>query len=391
LSIEEQFKNIYNDKLTNAVSSLFTKGLKNDECFLYANLISRLQKFPTERIPTMAVSLNKKNRNICLIYNPKFVEEISFEELQGVIIHESSHIVNMHFDRGEGKDPSKFNIAADIAINQQIIESGFSLPKGVVLPIDDMEPWRDAEYYYDYICKNPECLEQFGGTLREGTCDNHDDWKEISDSVEATEKARSLVKKVAEEGLRHGNNAGNHWLDILAKRSKKNWKAELRAFFQPSTYNVAYKTNRFDKRRTYHDGSDMIPARHKTPFRHKVFVAVDVSGSITDEQISCFIGEIIKMKECADIVTLIFDTEIVQEIRDVKSKVTVKGRGGTCFQPIFDRLAKEKDERNVVILTDGYADTRLNIPSRTKALWAVIPGGRKEDLPGKVISLPNYL
>lgn len=403
MNIENQIENIYKDKIGKATISLFYSSASNDNNFIFASIISRIEKQATKTIPTMAVALNKSNENIVLLYNEDFVDSITHEELMGVLVHEALHITNLHFDRLGSKDRMIFNIATDMAINQLICQSGLQLPDDCVFPEGfkannsgktkiPMDFYREAEYYYDLIMENKEELLGPGsdnGGLKEGTLDDHSHWEEIAGNIEATEAAKSLVKKVAEEATRYGNNAGNYWLDVLAKKSKMNWKAELRAFFQANTYEVAFKTNRFDKRRIYHDNSEMIPAKHKSPHKHKIFVAIDVSGSITDDQISKFIGEILKMKESAKVTTLVFDTEIVQEIENITNKVTIKGRGGTDFQPIFDRLAKEKDERNVVILTDGYANTNLTIPPRTKAMWAVIQGGSKENLPGKVISLSN--
>jgi predicted metal-dependent peptidase len=69
-----------------------------------------------------------------LLYNPEWVNSLSNEECIGVICHEISHLVFLHLIRRGSRQPTKWNIAADLVINGMLNQNGFSLPKGGLIP-----------------------------------------------------------------------------------------------------------------------------------------------------------------------------------------------------------------------------------------------------------------
>lgn len=85
-----------------------------------------------------------------LIYYAPFVESLSEEELTGVLCHEILHLVFLHLTRRGAREPIKFNVACDVVINAMLLQNGFSLPKGVILPKDDTweipKQWVMAEF-----------------------------------------------------------------------------------------------------------------------------------------------------------------------------------------------------------------------------------------------------
>ena len=56
-----------------------------------------------------------------LIYNPKFIDSLSLATARCVILHEAAHVLFEHQFRGETLDPALFNLAADLAINSQLL------------------------------------------------------------------------------------------------------------------------------------------------------------------------------------------------------------------------------------------------------------------------------
>jgi len=95
----------------------------------FASLLYRLNIFPdTKRTQSMAVD----GRN--LIYSPDFVDATGNEELLGVLAHEVLHCALAHHARMAGRDPQRFNIACDLAINPLLIDSGFKLPQAALMP-----------------------------------------------------------------------------------------------------------------------------------------------------------------------------------------------------------------------------------------------------------------
>ncbi len=109
-------------------------------------------------------------------------------------------------------------------------------------------------------------------------------------------------------------------------------------------------------------------------FDTKLLVAVDVSGSISDASIARFYSVINRMFKYGmeHIDTVQFDYEM-GEVRSFKrkvKKVTVVGRGGTSYQPIFDYITEHTDYDGLIIFTDGYAERPvLSKKLRTKIAW----------------------
>lgn len=113
--------------------------------------------------------------------------------------------------------------------------------------------------------------------------------------------------------------------------------------------------------------------------KSRLLVAVDVSGSITGQMICNFFGIVNKFFkygiETIDVVQ--FDTEIKGEPVTMKKAekgvINVRGRGGTCFQPVFDFAAEKKNYyQGLLIFTDGEARHPKKPPFfRIPVLWVL--------------------
>ena len=65
-----------------------------------------------------------------IIFGTDFLDDIDDDELDFVMMHEVMHVVLRHCTRGEGLDDEKYNIAADIVVNSNILlENGMDLSK----------------------------------------------------------------------------------------------------------------------------------------------------------------------------------------------------------------------------------------------------------------------
>ena len=103
-------------------------------------------------------------------------------------------------------------------------------------------------------------------------------------------------------------------------------------------------------------------------------VAVDVSGSITEEDLRYFFSTINRFfkygVEKIDVLT--FDTALGEPVTLSKAKAEfqVKGRGGTNFQPVVNFMAEHSEYDGLIIFTDGYAPKPM-VPARLKGrlLW----------------------
>jgi predicted metal-dependent peptidase len=93
----------------------------------YGVLVSNVEPVLSRKYPTMATD-GKRH-----FYNPDFIHELTQEELLGVQCHESEHDARHHGTRRNGRDPEKWNIACDYAINIDLIDQGLTLPTGALI------------------------------------------------------------------------------------------------------------------------------------------------------------------------------------------------------------------------------------------------------------------
>lgn len=154
---------------------------------------------------------------------------------------------------------------------------------------------------------------------------------------------------------------------------KKDWREELAEFLQVDK--VEYSFMPSDRRFLYQDL--LIPDLNGMT-KLEVVVAVDTSGSISQEMFDMFIAELRGIVNASDNVNckLIICDATVYEVCDISdenviSDVRFKGGGGTDFRPVF----KEIEDRNlnpsvVIYITDGMG-TYPEEPPAYQVLWAI--------------------
>lgn len=110
-----------------------------------------------------------------------------------------------------------------------------------------------------------------------------------------------------------------------------------------------------------------------------ILIAVDVSGSITDESFNHFykaIKNIFFLGIIEKIDVIFFDTN-VKNLKPVtfKKKIDlgeIKGRGGTNFQPAIDFYFDHKSEYNgLIVFTDGQGQIPVIKGSSANILWII--------------------
>lgn len=94
----------------------------------WAELSRHITKIPTMDIPTAAIAYDVKLDTLVLWYNPEFLRKESNHAINGVIVHEFSHITYGHLVGRVKSPPKLWNIGTDCAINS-IIEATAGAPK----------------------------------------------------------------------------------------------------------------------------------------------------------------------------------------------------------------------------------------------------------------------
>ena len=120
----------------------------------FGSLLFRLKGRECRSIQTMATD------GVSLFYNPDFVETLNAATLAGTLAHEVMHPALHHHVRRSGRDPKRWNVACDFAINPLLVDAGLSLPDGVL--IDDRFRGMSAEQIYNLLESESETEQDSG-------------------------------------------------------------------------------------------------------------------------------------------------------------------------------------------------------------------------------------
>jgi len=362
--------------------SRISKTLIFSEPF-YGIFLIGMQKEFNKSIATAGVG--KHGIGMRLVVNPDFFGELSELHQQGLLKHELLHIAFGHLIMAD-RYPNKklFNIAADIEINQYI-DDNMLPPGGLKLTSfpDIFLPRRaGTDKYYKLL--EQECDENgnSGNDTLQSILDqmdgdsqyDHKLWDEVADLPEAEKKLvqkqyEHQMKTTAEEiQKKHGTIPGElaEIIERLFKVEppKFNWKQYLKRFINNASKIYTKKLRRkYNKR---YSGNPGLKIKH----RNHVLVGVDTSGSVSSEELVEFMNELYHMHKTGNQITVAqFDTELTSvEDFNPKKNWNIKGRGGTCFQPVTDHYNDPKNKYSAFIcLTDGEAPNPDNCPQN--ALW----------------------
>lgn len=120
-------------------------------------------------------------------------------------------------------------------------------------------------------------------------------------------------------------------------------------------------------------GFEMMGSRYD--LAANLLLAVDVSGSVSKEEVSYFYGIINKFFKYGieNLDVFQFDYALKSkrpvEMKKAKNQITIQGRGGTNFQPVADYYSSHPEYDGLIYFTDGYA--RLPV-YKTKRLINVL-------------------
>jgi predicted metal-dependent peptidase len=362
-------------------------GLILDAVF-FGSLALRLKLIEDISIPTMATD------GTVIRYSPKFVEGLFLEEVKGVLCHEVMHCALQHHTRRQGRDPVKWNMAGDYAINPTLKDSGFTLPSGHL--DNPAYHGKSADEIYSLLPDDLECFDGLGGDP--GGCGAVEDAKEEggralteAELSEVEQEWKVAIIQAAQQAKACGKlPAGLERLldDVL--NPKVDWRTVLRQFVETSArsdYNWVLPNKRYIQQGIY------LPCLKSDELGH-VVVAVDTSGSISQQELNQFAGEmssILEEYQDAKITVLYCDSEIagVEEFAsdDLPLQLHPKGGGGTDFSKVFLYVEEQGIEPVcLVYLTDLWCDSFGETPEYP-VLW-VATSDREVDVPfGEIIRI----
>lgn len=347
-----------------------------------ARLIMGMHKNFNYKGSTAAVGI--RSSGIQLHINPEFFCQFSTQEAAGVLEHECLHVLHNHMARFKDTFEERgrlFNFATDVCINQMIedmpkkfkvrdkeknelIETKGLYYEDFLEECPDLLPNESSEYYYN---KFQDKIEEYEKKFGPGT-DDHSEWGNSDLTGDQQGKFLRRYVKAIKDSCSHGDMAGidSSIIDGLLA-SKIDWKSKLRSFFC-NAEEVLYESSRKKRNKRYgiiHPGQRTEPKLH-------IAVAVDTSGSMSEENLAQVFTEINRIAGDNVVVTVIEADCIIQNSYVYKKGMTVhpKGRGGTAYTPAFE-FAATLGVDGLIYMGDMDSSDTPNKPM-FPVLWAVV-------------------
>jgi predicted metal-dependent peptidase len=360
----------------------------------YGHIVQQFQKVfvsGDHRVDTAAVGRIRGERFIKIYLNQNFFNDIfekngrdkGWKYMLGVLEHEILHVIFGHlFLRFQ--DTTRGNVAVDCVVNsvlpKDILPGSYVHPEQYGFPVN-----KSAMWYYTHLMDNPQYKKQcasgqFGeGGIMSHIMSSHAMWEDVKEDLIAKEFAKDIIRKAKDLcGKNYGDIPGEviAQIDELLKREKPivPWGKVLRMFVASCAESILDHTvkrisRRFGTRPGTRKGDVLTLA-----------VALDTSGSISDDQLKIFFNEIRWIWKNGAIITIFEADTCVQAQYKFNGKFTgkVHGRGGTDLEPVLKEVEGEYDA--LVYFTDFYAPAiakRYRIP----VLWVLHTEVEKKDYP----------
>jgi len=325
----------------------------------FSYLIEYLKIYEDKNVPTAGINKTGK-----MLVNPDFINGLAQDNqtralyFEGIFIHEVMHLAMKHLDRalyrnykvhGKNRSFELWNVACDIVINNIVLQNGFQLPEGALIPsnnsitlfngtvvINDISE-KSAEDVYEELRRGiEEGIEN--GSIKEGEGDGEGTPGDISidqDSPEGSDHSRwgEDDGEGDEEGegtpkSGKGNKSGKgkakgkmpdasdlekiDWDDVMAKahtfaKQQGNLPAGIEVEYH-TIHKARIKWNGILKKEVAKsipfDLSYAKPNKHylwmndiympsTTGESVSILAAIDTSGSISQKELSDFISELV--------------------------------------------------------------------------------------------------
>ena len=367
-------------------------------------------------------------------FNPNRTQHLSHEQLGFVLAHEVGHQLYATQDRERGRNPQLWNCATDYAINRIVAqiphparagEPLYDPPQGKIDGLGEIQILLDskwdgkiAEAIYEYLAVDalPEPVsvtvtlemrpDGNGGcgdaanlpdriTLPNVT--DHGGGIDIHlpaglDSADREELNGRIVAAV--EAWSRQDRAGHLPGDLVRKiqghgERRVPWRRVFRSYAGQATARDDYALSRPNRR--YLELDLLVPGIHSER-AGSVVVAVDTSGSISDELLGDIAAELDALSQTVEEMTLIVaDARVQQAVNDAEIArflrlARFRGGGGTDHRPVFEWIEERGLRPDLFV---GITDLFSTFPGRRPpypVMWIApkrhgkVPWGRLVEL-----------
>ena len=392
VKIEEDFKRDF-FSLVNKVNL----SLMEDNENFYGYFLFQMEREIRFDISS-ATSVNFKGAKYVMYFNPIIFLELNMKQMETTIKHEILHVISQHLIRAKelkGKYSTlALNISMDVVVNQYL---DYLPPYSITLEYINnkydmkLEPYKTFEYYLEKVQTELDLQVENDEGEEVDSNENvivdfdpertHDMWEE---SDEVDEKTLNEFTEKFADSAQKGKNP--NYIDAMIK-SLKNRNGELpwNLFLKKLMGTIEANKKKTVTRRNRRQPSRLDLRGELRGHKAEIAVAIDISGSISDEEFKQAIKEVLAIVKShnQEITIIECDKEIrraykVKSPRDVQERIATGG--GTKFSPVFE-YANNKKINLLIYFTDGKGEEKLEvIPRGYKTLWVISGRGDKLSL-----------
>jgi predicted metal-dependent peptidase len=370
---------------------------------------------------TSPTAVNFKNAGYVIYFNPLIFLKLDLKQMESTVKHEILHVLSMHLLRAKEFRSNyhrlAINLAMDITVNKYLdplppdattlewVNSHYAL---------QLAPYAPFEYYVEELQKTLN-LQEDGKTMPKDApakqeqaesgqespiteqepkdpgqgpieteydpARTHDLWEESSDIDDSTlQEFTAKAVRLSERGSIPAY-LESMLSSLNNRKGELPWNLYLSQLMGTIEGNKKKTVTRRDRRQP-----ERLDLRGQLRSRKaKIAVAVDISGSISEEEFRQAMTEILGIvKNYSHDITIIECDDHIRHTYKVKSHQDLKDRtntrGGTRFSPVFE-YANQNNFNLLIYFTDGQGEDRLKvIPRGYPVLWIISGRGDKLSL-----------
>lgn len=367
-------------------------------------------------------------------YNPDYIDALNLEQVQFVLAHEALHCALSHFARRRHRNKFRWDLACDYAINPLLLKDGLTPPPGVW--IEESFEGMTAEEIYPLIEEN-NSDEPMDKHVYEGDDSGQADGQGSSPKEQPNEAGENPGQTCEDGGENQpepdqgqpepkqqagGTRQPPPLTDTERQNLEVQWQQRLAGAAQQALQTgklggamarmvdhllqpqlpwrmllARYLTTMARDDYTYtrpsrRDGTAIFPSLRSAQL--EIVVALDISGSVSDEEIAQCIAEInaLKGQMRARITLLACDAKLAEDgpwiyepWEDFTAPDEFTGGGGTSFRPVFEYVEMNMQSHDLLVyFTDADGEFPKNEPLYP-VIWLVkgkgkVPWGQRIQL-----------
>ena len=328
-----------------------------------------------------------------LFANPEWVSQLEPGEVRFFVAHELMHCAMDHISRLKDRNPTRWNVAIDYVVNDAIRAAWPELPADLGLYNADFSGL-SADEVYDLLpdsCGHTQFRPGQKGTIIVSP-DERAGETSAESSLRWRRAVRDAVARQEEADRARGSGPGGALKDLaVAGEPQTPWTQRL-----ASVMTSGKGWPRWSKPNRRYAARGLILPSHQKMATQCVVVAIDTSGSVSEEDYKLFSAELFGLLNMGKPVTthlLACDMEVCKHtvVRDIDLPIVnlpemSRTYGGTDFRPAFKWVEEQELSPDLFIYLTDLEGPMPNKEPPYPVLWIAVGKSSGPDW-GEVVRL----